>query len=255
MEQAKTSVKQLPAKARRAINKLMDDISKAPLPRTLYELRRQPIPATFPGRVDHALLKGDSHMIFVNPSVSEVLCTTTAEALAMGKFAIVPVHPENYFFLENPNCLAYRTPYEFVANLQWALTHEPVRLSPEELRVFTWEAATDRFLNAAAISHREAREREMLGRSRMDERIAWFHNEIGKGVKGDMIRKALGGGPISGQVKYELSKAQEDSDDDDEEAGEEGDDDTEGLSRKFRDSAFVQALRTAFENGIPTSIE
>jgi digalactosyldiacylglycerol synthase len=47
------------------------------LPKTLHELRREPIPALFPGRVDHASLT--NYKVFVNPSKSEVLCTTTAE--------------------------------------------------------------------------------------------------------------------------------------------------------------------------------
>lgn len=48
------------------------------LPKTLYEWRKKPIPAKFLGPVDHALL-GDRYKVFVNPSVSEVLCTTTYE--------------------------------------------------------------------------------------------------------------------------------------------------------------------------------
>jgi hypothetical protein len=250
---AKTSMKRLPKKARRALNRLVNDLSNSPLPRSFYELRKQPIPAAFPGRVDHAELK-NRHKIFVNPSVSEVLCTTTAEALAMNKFAIIPLHPSNQFFLQFPNCLAYRNQYEFVANLQWALTHDPVPLSEEQAREFTWEAATDRFLKSAAITHREAWQREMLGRSKMDERIAWFHNELGKGIKGDIIRNIFGAGPVAGQVKY-LSKTQQDDslmEETDEEDEEEED---EGLSRKFHDSAFVRALREAFENGISTAIE
>ena len=249
-------MKRLPKKARRALNRLVNDLSSTSLPKSFYELRKQPIPAAFPGRVDHAELK-NHHKIFVNPSVSEVLCTTTAEALAMNKFAIIPVHPSNQFFLQFPNCLAYRNQYEFVANLQWALTHDPVPLTEELAREFTWEAATDRFLQSAAITHREAHQREMLGRSKMDERIAWFHNELGKGIKGDITRFIFGAGPVAGQVKY-VSRQEgttEDSDDEEDEEDEEEHEEDEGLSRKFHDSAFVKAIREAFENGISTAIE
>ncbi|KAG7367559.1 hypothetical protein IV203_030230 [Nitzschia inconspicua] len=251
---AKKSVKRLPAKARRALNQLVQDLSNTPIPRSLYELRKQPIPAGFPGRVDHAELK-NRHKVFVNPSVSEVLCTTTAEALAMNKFAIIPLHPSNQFFLQFPNCLAYRNPYEFVANLQWALTHDPVPLTEDLARQFTWEAATDRFLQSAAITHREAREREKLGKSKMDERIAWFHNELGKGAKGDIIRNIFGAGPVANQVKYSISNQKDGARGDGEEEDDDEEEEDEGLSRKFHDSAFVKALREAFETGISTAIE
>lgn len=49
---------------------------------------RQSIPANFLGRVDHSSLAGDAYSIFINPSLTEVLCTTTAEAIAMHKWAI-----------------------------------------------------------------------------------------------------------------------------------------------------------------------
>ena len=271
---AQESVKGLPSKARTIINQLIDELSSKattfPLPRGLYQFRRQPIPAAFPGRVDHATLKGDranttnasNYKVFVNPSVSEVLCTTTAEALAMGKFAIIPIHPSNEFFMSFPNCLGYRNPYEFVANLRWALTHDPAPHTPELAREFTWEAATDRFLEASAITHKEARERELLGRSKIDERIAWLHNELGKGVKGDIIRKALGAGPASGQVKYEMTKLRQrtgntttdDSMDEDEEIMD-IDMEDEGLPRKFRDSVFVRSLREAIESSLTGAIE
>ena len=217
------------------------------LPRNLHELRKHPIPSTFPGRVDHAKLKLGQHDIFVNPSMSEVLCTTTAEALAMGKFVIIPVHPSNTFFLKFPNCLAYRNKLEFVANLRWALTHHPMPLTKELARDFTWEAATDRLVSAAAITHQEAWEREQLGRSKIDERIAWFHNEVGKGTKGDMIRKVLGAGPVSEQYKYGVTQSNSRS-----ESGDDDDDDQEeeGLSRKFRESSFVEAIRKATKNGL-----
>ena len=62
-------------------------------PKTTYELRRTPIPARFLGVKDHAELRDiPEYKIFLNASITEVLCTTTAEALAMGKFAIIPKH-------------------------------------------------------------------------------------------------------------------------------------------------------------------
>jgi hypothetical protein len=62
-------------------------------PKSRFELRRYPIPARFLGVKDHALLRNiPEHKIFVNLSITEVLCTTTAEALAMGKFVVIPNH-------------------------------------------------------------------------------------------------------------------------------------------------------------------
>jgi hypothetical protein len=218
------------------IAKIKEAINSVEIPTTFAELRRQPIPATFPGRVDHGSL-AESYRIFLNPSISEVLCTTTAEALAMGKYAIIPVHPSNTFFLQFPNCLAYRNKFEFVANLRWALTHDPEPLTEAQARQFTWEAATERLMAAAAISRREARERERLGLAPLDERIAWFHNELGKGTTGDLLRKVLGAGPASDQVKYQNDKL----------GGEPrraGGEET-GFREKFRRSAFAQAMGAA----------
>lgn len=123
----------------------------------------------------------------MNPSTSEVLCTASAEALAMGKFVILPSHPSNDFFgtslfvvdyspmlqciedshLPNafalwtyaaqfPNCLAYATKEEFVGNLYYAMTHSPEPLSPEFLHALSWEAATERLEAAACITVEEA---------------------------------------------------------------------------------------------------
>ena len=64
-------------------------------PKSRFELRRHPIPVRFLGVKDHALIRDiPEHKIFLNLSTTEVLCTTTAEALAMGKFVIIPNHRE-----------------------------------------------------------------------------------------------------------------------------------------------------------------
>jgi hypothetical protein len=70
-------------------------------PKTTYEWRKTPIPAQFLGVRDHAELRDiPEYKVFLNASVTEVLCTTTAEALAMGKFAVIPKHCKcNIFYL------------------------------------------------------------------------------------------------------------------------------------------------------------
>lgn len=92
-------------------------------PRSMF-LRTGTIPARFLGRQDHAH-SCTQYKVIVNPSVTEVLCTTVAEALAMGKWAVIPKHPSNDFFLQFSNCLVYENKVEFVKQLTWALTHEP----------------------------------------------------------------------------------------------------------------------------------
>lgn len=109
----------------------------------------------FHGPIDHAEL-AMTHKIFINPSTSEVLCTTVAEALAMGKFVVLPSHPSNDFFAQFPNCLPYASKEEFVGNLYYALTHSPEPLSEEYSFALTWEAATQRLEAAGAIPVAEA---------------------------------------------------------------------------------------------------
>mmetsp|Transcript_12657 Transcript_12657/g.13570 ORF Transcript_12657/g.13570 Transcript_12657/m.13570 type:complete len:754 (-) Transcript_12657:839-3100(-) len=109
----------------------------------------------FHGPIDHPEL-AFTHKIFINPSTSEVLCTTVAEALGMGKFVVVPSHPSNDFFAEFPNCLVYTNKEEFVGNLYYALTHSPEPLTEEYSHALSWEAATQRLEAAGSIPTKEA---------------------------------------------------------------------------------------------------
>ncbi|KAL7445313.1 hypothetical protein ACHAXH_007787 [Discostella pseudostelligera] len=155
-------------------------------PVSRYEWRRRPIPAMFPGVVDHALLKNLPHKIFFNPSTSEVLCTTTAEALAMNKFVIIPKHPSNDFFVQFTNCLSYDTLDECANKIAWALENTPTLLTEDERRQLTWEGATERLMESSLVTVNEARERAENGMDKTDARIAYWLSESGE--KSNMIR-------------------------------------------------------------------
>lgn len=95
--------------------------------------------------------------MFLNPSTTDVVCTTTAEALAMGKIVVCANHPSNDFFKQFPNCRTYEDSNGFVDATCKALTEEPAELTDAQRHELSWEAATERFLRVADLDHGSAR--------------------------------------------------------------------------------------------------
>eukprot|EP00526_Cylindrotheca_closterium_P017308 CAMPEP_0113655830 /NCGR_PEP_ID=MMETSP0017_2-20120614/29947_1 /TAXON_ID=2856 /ORGANISM="Cylindrotheca closterium" /LENGTH=314 /DNA_ID=CAMNT_0000569167 /DNA_START=156 /DNA_END=1100 /DNA_ORIENTATION=+ /assembly_acc=CAM_ASM_000147 len=132
------------------------------LPRSKYELRQHPIPARFLGMIDHVVIKDiPKYTIFLNLSESEVLCTTTAEALAMGKWVIIPNHSSNEFFVQFPNCLAFSDENECIQKIQHALAHDPQPLSEMDKMKLSWEGAIQRLVDTTTMSAEEFEERDI----------------------------------------------------------------------------------------------
>ncbi|CAN1157481.1 Digalactosyldiacylglycerol synthase 2, chloroplastic [Linum perenne] len=103
-----------------------------------------------PGR-DHADPVFHDYKVFLNPSTTDVVCTTTAEALAMGKTVVCANHTSNDFFKQFPNCRTYDNSRGFVEATNMALQEEPAELTDAHRHELSWEAATERFLRASSL--------------------------------------------------------------------------------------------------------
>ena len=147
------------------------------------------LPLHFHGRKDHAAPDIHDYKVFVNPSLSDVVATTTAEALAMGKFVVCAKHPSNEFFSTFPNCLVYNSPQEFTKCVKQALTSDPAPLSAQDSYRLSWEAATDRFLDAAELSPRDVN--PSLGDKAKETFAHAMHTTMNKI---EPIRRATGAG-------------------------------------------------------------
>jgi len=106
----------------------------------------------FKPAADHKGPSMHGYHVFVNPSVSDVLCTATAEALAMGKIVAIARHPSNEFFYAFANCLTFEPgdALEFASALSAATNQAPLPLTPEERHALTWAAATERLVATIA---------------------------------------------------------------------------------------------------------
>lgn len=103
-----------------------------------------------PGR-DHADPLFHDYKVLLNPSTTDVVCTTSAEALAMGKIVVCADHPSNDFFRQFPNCRTYNGSKGFVEATRKALAEEPSPLTDAQRHELSWEAATERFLRVAEL--------------------------------------------------------------------------------------------------------
>ncbi|CAE8716792.1 unnamed protein product, partial [Polarella glacialis] len=108
-----------------------------------------------PGQ-DHADRRFWGYKVLVNPSTTEMLCTVTLEALAMGKHVVIPEHPSNDFFKVNfpgrTHLFQGQDPISFAQALKAALAADgPKPLSAAEEELLSWDSAIERMLEAAEV--------------------------------------------------------------------------------------------------------
>ena len=165
-----------------------DDVTK--------KSKQKNLPLRFKGRMDHASDAMHDYKVFINPSLSDVVATTTAEALAMGKYVICAKHPSNEFFGTFPNCMVYETPAQFSECVKKALSTDPTPLSAKDRYRLSWEAATDRFLDAADIKEEQRRGPGTGLLDKLGENI--FAGVHGVAASNEGMRGVLGAGSGTG---------------------------------------------------------
>jgi len=146
------------------------------------------LPLHFWGPKDHLSEDMVSYRVFVNPSTSDVVATTSAEALAMGKWLLVPKHPCNVFFESFSNCLIYENGQQFSDLLMHSASNDPHPLSDEELNKLSWPCATDRFLFCCSDANVERGKK--LGITRVVNKTSWMGYNVGYGVY-SIVTKAM----------------------------------------------------------------
>lgn len=153
------------------------------------EANERKLALEFHGAKDHLDESIHEYRVFVNPSTSDVVATTTAEALAMGKWVVCADHPSNAFFSQFKNCLIYKTPEEFESSLRHAMSVDPQPLTQEDRMRLTWEAATERFLDVAEL--RQDRDAITPLQASIDT-VAWVAHNTLCGI--EPLRQVAGAG-------------------------------------------------------------
>ncbi|KAK1293817.1 hypothetical protein QJS10_CPA16g01183 [Acorus calamus] len=170
----------------------------------------------YPGR-DHADTLFHDYKVFLNPSTTDVVCTTTAEALAMGKIVICANHPSNEFFNQFPNCRQYYNRDEFVKAILKALAEEPFPVTDEQRHQLSWEAASERFVVAAELDQLSSKKslpptpRKFMSvsintpdlRRNIEDASAYVHNAM-SGI--EVVRRSFGAFPKSLQPDEQQRK-------------------------------------------------
>lgn len=99
--------------------------------------RAKAAPVRFAGSADSPWETIRDYRVFLNPSLSEVLCSTTAEALVAGRHVVMPRCAANRPFEDLPNAHVYDTPAQRDAALLHA-RHTPPE-APDAARArFDW---------------------------------------------------------------------------------------------------------------------
>lgn len=105
--------------------------------------------------IDHADTPIHGYGVLINPSTSDVLCTVTVEALAMGKHIVLARHVSNNFFerfKERCHFFEIGDVKSFTKAVREALAAgDPTPLAPEDRHTLSWEAAVERLFDAAEV--------------------------------------------------------------------------------------------------------
>ncbi|MQM11575.1 hypothetical protein Taro_044479, partial [Colocasia esculenta] len=171
----------------------------------------------FPGR-DHTDPLFHDYKVFINPSTTDVVCTTTAEALAMGKIVVCANHPSNEFFKQFPNCRVYGNKGEFLKVTLKALADEPMPMTDDQRHELSWEAATERFLKAADLNQLQVPSEKPIPSSRLPKSLSLKLRDLKKKIEdasasvhfvasgNEKIRCAFGAIPGSLQLDEQQSE-------------------------------------------------